>query len=132
MDRLSAAGEALLSDPASARELEPKLRAGFEVLNAKLGDQLEASVQMSPEAKEALSEVAADMRSSVLVLASKFLATWLPRLPAGRDIVLAVCNPHRARLAPLAERALWLPDGDVTAWLAEAGKGYPGRSGASE
>ncbi|MEO7731747.1 MAG: hypothetical protein ABIY55_12295, partial [Kofleriaceae bacterium] len=33
------------------------------------------------------------------VSALGFLRTWLPRLPAGRPIVLAMCNPHAAVLA---------------------------------
>ena len=34
----------------------------------------------------------------VTVLASAFLDRWLPRLPYGSAVVLAICNPHRAAL----------------------------------
>lgn len=54
---------------------------------------------------------------SVAVMASKFLATWLPRLPFTSSIVLCVCNPHRAQLPRIdARRTLWLPMGDVHSW----------------
>jgi hypothetical protein len=35
---------------------------------------------------------------AVTVLASAFLDRWLPRLPRASAIVLAICNPHHARL----------------------------------
>jgi hypothetical protein len=35
---------------------------------------------------------------AVTVLASAFLDRWLPRLPHGSAVVLAICNPHRAAL----------------------------------
>ena len=35
---------------------------------------------------------------AVTVLASAFLDRWLPRLPHGSAIVLAICNPHRTAL----------------------------------
>lgn len=56
---------------------------------------------------------------SVLVLASQFLDVWLPRLPAAPAIVLAMCNPHGARLrVPASARApiYVATDGDVTSW----------------
>jgi hypothetical protein len=53
----------------------------------------------------------------VAVLASLFLAVWLPKLPRdASSIVLALCNPHRATLrAPL-----WYAHGDVTSWIDRA------------
>ena len=56
----------------------------------------------------------------VAVLASTFLERWLPRLPPARAIVLALCNPHHARL----RRPVALPAGatlhhglgDVASW----------------
>lgn len=54
---------------------------------------------------------------AVAVMASKFLATWLPRMPKTSSIVLCVCNPHHAQLARVdAGRTLWLPMGDVHSW----------------
>lgn len=54
---------------------------------------------------------------SVAVMASRFLATWLPKLPSTSTIVLCVCNPHHAQLARIdARRTLWLPMGDVQSW----------------
>jgi hypothetical protein len=35
---------------------------------------------------------------AVTVLASAFLDRWLPRLPHGSAVVLAICNPHGAAL----------------------------------
>lgn len=58
-------------------------------------------------------------RRPVAVLASLFLAKWLPRLPQERAIVLALCNPHRARLRRPAEATvpLYYANGDVHSWL---------------
>lgn len=57
--------------------------------------------------------------------ASAFLAAWLPRLPQDVGaIVLAMCNPHGARLAvPAAARApIYAGAGNVYAWLDDAGE----------
>jgi len=59
---------------------------------------------------------------SVTVLLSDFLARWLPRVSGGeRAMVLAMCNPLRARLGR-PERAGTVPVycalGDVDSWLA--------------
>lgn len=51
---------------------------------------------------------------------SAFLARWLPRLPSAATIVLALCNPHHARLpAPSAAsgRPVWYGCGPVDSWL---------------
>jgi hypothetical protein len=51
---------------------------------------------------------------------SAFLARWLPRLPTAATVVLALCNPHHARLpAPPAAggRPLWYGRGPVDSWL---------------
>lgn len=57
--------------------------------------------------------------SSVLVLLSRFLATWLPKLPRASAIVLALCNPHRAtpRVPVNATAPIHYARGDVTSWL---------------
>lgn len=57
--------------------------------------------------------------SSVLVLLSRFLATWLPKLPRASAIVLALCNPHRAtpRVPEGATAPIHYARGDVTSWL---------------
>lgn len=52
---------------------------------------------------------------AVTVLCSAFLDRWLPRLPATGPLVLALCNPHRARL-PARSRALHVGLGMVDAW----------------
>lgn len=57
----------------------------------------------------------------VTVLASKFFARWLPRLPQDvSQIVLALCNPHRASLPQPKETCLTLhfAHGEVESWLA--------------
>lgn len=52
---------------------------------------------------------------NVRVRLSKFLAVWLPKLPATEEIVLVACNPHRATLQlPVA---LHYGLGDVASWL---------------
>jgi hypothetical protein len=51
----------------------------------------------------------------VTVMLSAFLARWWPRLPRRRATVLAVCNPHRARLA--APGSLHYGVGAVDSWL---------------
>lgn len=56
-----------------------------------------------------------------IVLASTFLATWLPMLPQPSAIVLAMCNWFGAQL-PYPEGArvpVYLANGDVEAWLDE-------------
>ena len=62
---------------------------------------------------------------SVLVLASMFLAKWLPLLPQEpQAVVLAMCNPHRARLAaPVPGRTLYYGQGDVDSWLDDDDRG---------
>ncbi|HEX8110595.1 MAG TPA: hypothetical protein VF516_22845 [Kofleriaceae bacterium] len=57
--------------------------------------------------------------SSVLVLLSRFLAAWLPRLPRASVIVLALCNPYRATPRPPANATapICYARGDVTSWL---------------
>lgn len=49
------------------------------------------------------------------VLLSAFLDRWLPRLPEAGAIVLAMCNPHHARL-PARARPLYYALGPVDAW----------------
>ncbi len=54
----------------------------------------------------------------VSVLASAFLARWLPVLPDASAIVLALCNPHRATLRRPAEAKapMHYGLGDVASW----------------
>lgn len=60
----------------------------------------------------------------VTVLASTFFEHWLPRLPEGTPIVLALCNPHRASLSlpaspgsAAAPRPVHFAHGEVESWL---------------
>lgn len=55
----------------------------------------------------------------VSVLASTFLAKWLPELPRASAVVLALCNPHRALLGrpAAASGVLYHALGDVESWL---------------
>jgi hypothetical protein len=62
-------------------------------------------------------------REVVQVSATLFLTRWLPRLPQTRSIVLAMCNPHRARLALPVSRPLWYPLGDAESWIDDANGG---------
>lgn len=55
----------------------------------------------------------------VTVLASKFFASWLPRLPKDVSaIVLVLCNPHRSLLAqpPGTRLPLHFALGEVESW----------------
>ena len=55
---------------------------------------------------------------SVTVLLSTFLDRWLPIVHGGeRAIVLVMCNPHRAALAPAAPVPVHYALGDVESWL---------------
>jgi hypothetical protein len=55
----------------------------------------------------------------VSVLASLFLAKWLPALPRASALVLALCNPHHAclRRPAAASGPLYYALGDVESWL---------------
>lgn len=53
----------------------------------------------------------------LLVPLTRFLATWLPRLPTARAVVLAACNPHRATLPTVDGRAYHYGLGPVDSWL---------------
>lgn len=55
---------------------------------------------------------------AVTVLASVFLDRWLPRLPHGSAVVLAICNPHRAALRHpgAATVPLHYALGEVASW----------------
>jgi hypothetical protein len=56
---------------------------------------------------------------SVFVRVSRFLDRWLPELPQDcAAIVLAMCNPFRAVLRPVATRVpIHYAFGDVVSWL---------------
>jgi hypothetical protein len=55
---------------------------------------------------------------AVTVLASAFLERWLPRLPQGSAIVLAICNPNRVvlRRPPAATVPVHYALGEVASW----------------
>ena len=55
----------------------------------------------------------------VSVLASQFFRVWLPQLPAASAVVLAMCNPHRARVTyPEGMNVpVHVASGDVEAWI---------------
>lgn len=54
---------------------------------------------------------------AVSVLASDFLARWLPKLPPARAIVLALCNPHGAKLRAAGVAVpIHYGLGDVQSW----------------
>ncbi|KYF72980.1 hypothetical protein [Sorangium cellulosum] len=72
-----------------------------------------------------VEEVAKDY--SVTVLLSTFLDRWLPAAFRGeRAIVLAMCNPHAARIRPpkaAGRTPVYYADGDVDTWLDTDGDG---------
>jgi hypothetical protein len=67
----------------------------------------------------------------VAALASAFLERWLPRLPQSSAIVLALCNPHRARLRRPASASVpvHLGLGDVASWREDDPGAGPGTNG---
>ena len=110
---------------------EDKERAPREIVNALVigvharddaeahADDIELAFELSPD-------------RAIVVMASDFLATWLPKLPQDvPGIVLAICNPHGARLARPATTPWRVPlyhgMGDVTAWLDLDEKDRPDR-----
>jgi hypothetical protein len=63
---------------------------------------------------------------SAIVPLSLFLRQWLPQLPDGAVIVLAMCNPHRAQVvlpAEAGERPLYYAVGEVDSWLDQDAEG---------
>src|SRR5690606_25195019 len=66
-------------------------------------------------------ELALDDERSVVALLSQFLSARLPELVGDRQaIVLALCNPRKARISgppALAGRRIYYGTGDVVAWL---------------
>lgn len=99
-----------LVDDTSSRALNDVLVLALH--SADDGEVLERDVELYFEL---------DGRPPVTVLASTFLAHWLPRLPQDVSaVVLAMCNPHRASLtAPKGTRVpLHYAHGDVDSWQA--------------
>jgi hypothetical protein len=84
-------------------------------------------------ADDVVLEFRLDDGAAVAAPLSRFLARWLPLLDAARGaasprraqaeeepVVLALCNPHRARLrapAAIGARPLYYALGDVDSWL---------------
>ncbi len=100
-------------------------------------DALVIAVHASDDAEAIADDVDLDFEVDdevvASVLASTFLAVWLPRLPQDtKTIVLVMCNPHAARLVtpPSLDRPLHHGLGDVYAWFdpdAEDGAEHGGR-----
>ncbi len=79
---------------------------------------LHSAEDAPPMAGDILLELVLGQERSVATPLSRFLAEWLPRLPAHKPVVLALCNPQRATLPPLpGGRELWYGLGDVDSWL---------------
>lgn len=97
---------------------------GGEVITDALVLALHSPDDSPPRTDDIELELELPDGSSVLVLLSAFLATWLPRLPRTSAIVLALCNPHRA--VPTVPADLGVPVhyplGDVTSWI-DRGRG---------
>jgi hypothetical protein len=89
-----------------------------QVIEEPLLLALHSADDAPPLAGDILLELVLGDDYSVATPLSRFLAEWLPRLPAHKPVVLALCNPHRAALAGLpVGRALWYGLGDVDSWL---------------
>jgi hypothetical protein len=61
--------------------------------------------------------------TSAIVNLGMFLGRWVPTLPDAAAIVLAVCNPHHARLRVPTPSPLWYPTGDAESWIDDANAG---------
>lgn len=93
-------------------------RVPVQVIEEPLLLALHSADDAPPLAGDILLELVLGHNRSVATPLSRFLAEWLPRLPAHKPVVLALCNPHRAALAGLpGGRALWHGLGDVDSWL---------------
>lgn len=103
----------LVDAPGGVRAAEPIVLDDVLVLalhSSDLGEVLRDDIELEFELDDA---------APVTVLASQFLARWLPVLPAARATVLAMCNPHRATLRPVPEASspIYYASGDVESWL---------------
>lgn len=79
---------------------------------------LHSAEDAPPMTGDILLELVLGQERSVATPLSRFLAEWLPRLPAHKPVVLALCNPQRVTLSALpAGRELWYGLGDVDSWL---------------
>lgn len=98
--------------------LESTREASRQVIEQPLLLALHSADDAPELAGDLLLELVLGEDRAVATPLSRFLAEWLPRLPAHKPVVLALCNPHRATLAPLpGGRALWYGLGDVDSWL---------------
>jgi hypothetical protein len=67
----------------------------------RIDDALVLALHTADDAEQLADDLELELElpdRAVTVLASAFLERWLPRLPRGSAIVLAICNPHRAAL----------------------------------
>jgi len=84
-------------------------------------DALVVAVHAADDAEELTDDIDLAFElpgGNVRVLASRFLATWLPKLPTAETIILVACNPHRAKLRSTASAAtIHYGLGDVASWL---------------
>ena len=100
--------EILLASPAGSAVVRDALVIALHWYEdgARLDDDVELEIDVLGE--------------SVIVPLSRFLDVWLPRLGGDGPVVLAVCNPHRARLPRLraaGDRTVYYGVGDVESWL---------------
>ncbi|MEO7097123.1 MAG: hypothetical protein ABI175_27935, partial [Polyangiales bacterium] len=67
----------------------------------RVGDALVLALHSADDGEPMADDIELEFElpgGAVTVLASDFLARWLPALPPARAIVLALCNPHGAVL----------------------------------
>lgn len=105
-----------LADATSGRAVDDVLLLALHAADAglALADDVELEFVLDPNADPAAAE------RSVTAMASVFLERWLPVLPPASAIVLAMCNPHGARLRPpraAGTTPLYHGIGDVDSWL---------------
>lgn len=107
------------SRPSSLQPIEEPIDEQIEQqIEEPLLLALHSADDAPPLGHDILLELVLGQDRSVATPLSRFLAEWLPRLPAHRPVVLALCNPQRAVLPPLpGGRELWFGMGDVDSWL---------------
>lgn len=87
----------------------------------RIDDALVLALHSSDDAEPMADDIELEFElpdRAVTVLASTFLARWIPQLPTTSAIVLALCNPHRAALRrpPGTSAPILYGMGDVASW----------------
>lgn len=97
------------------------LEGGADAAPVLVSDALVLALHSADDSEALADDIELEFEGpqwEVAVLASAFLAHWVPRLPSASAIVLALCNPHRAALRAPSGLAvpLYYGLGEVASW----------------